>query len=183
MSSPWKTLSSARIYDNPWIAVNEHEVIHPGGGRGKYGVINFKNLAIGIIPLDESLNTWLVGQHRYPLDAYSWEIPMGGCPLGTDPLEGARRELKEETGLTAARWSELMRLHTSNCVTDELGVVYIARELTPGPPQFDEFEQLDVRKLPLLEAVDMVMQGTITDGISVAGLLKLRALLEHGQMP
>lgn len=171
--NPWKLQSSKKIYDNPWLSLDEDEVINPGGGISHYGKIHFKNLAIGIIPLDENNNTWLVGQYRYVPDCYSWEIPMGGGPLDIDPLESAKRELKEETGLTASRWRELMPLHTSNSVTDERGIVYVARGLTEGKTEFGETEDLQIIKLSLKEAVQHVMDGEITDAISVAGLLKL----------
>jgi 8-oxo-dGTP pyrophosphatase MutT (NUDIX family) len=171
--NPWKKQSSKDIYDNPWLSLSEDKVINPGGGISHYGRIHFKNIAIGIIPLDEDNNTWLVGQYRYVPDCYSWEIPMGGGPLNTDPLESARRELKEETGLTANHWQALMHLHTSNSVTDERGIVYVARELTQGETEFEETEDLQIIKLPLAEAVEQVMKGKITDAISVAALLKV----------
>lgn len=183
VKNPWKTCAVRDVYDNAWIRVTEHQVINPSGGKGLYGVVGFKNLAIGIVPLDEHDNTWLVGQYRYTLDAYSWEIPMGGSPVDTDPLAGAKRELREETGLSAERWTEIMRLHTSNCVTDELGIVYIARGLSLGNPQFDETELLDIRKIGMKEAVAMVMNGEITDALSVAGLLKAEYLRLGGGLP
>jgi 8-oxo-dGTP pyrophosphatase MutT (NUDIX family) len=169
----WKQKSSKRIYDNPWLRLDEEDVINPAGGISHYGRIHFKNLAIGIIPLDEHNNTWLVGQYRHVPDVYSWEIPMGGGPLDIDPLESAKRELKEETGLSADYWEELMHLHTSNSVTDERGIVYVARGLSAGDTEFGETEDLQIIKLPLEEAVARVMSGEISDAISVAGLLAL----------
>jgi hypothetical protein len=115
--NPWKTLTQEVKYENPWITVEEHQVLNPSGGEGIYGTVHFKNKAIGIVPVDAEGNTWLVGQYRYPLDEYSWEIPEGGCPVGEDILEGARRELKEETGLSANSWENIMRIHTSNCIS------------------------------------------------------------------
>jgi len=171
--NPWKQKSSKSIYDNPWIHLDEEVVINPAGGVSYYGRIHFKNLAIGIIPLDEHNNTWLVGQYRHVPDVYSWEIPMGGGPLSDDPLESAKRELKEETGLSADHWEEMMHLHTSNSVTDERGIVYVARGLSEGDTEFGETEDLQVIKLPLEEAVARVMSGEISDAISVAGLLTL----------
>jgi 8-oxo-dGTP pyrophosphatase MutT (NUDIX family) len=176
-ANPWLHQSSRQIFENPWLTLHEDKVINPGGGISYYGKINFKNLAIGIIPLDENNNTWLVGQYRYVPDCYSWEIPMGGGPVDTDPLESAKRELKEETGLIADDWQELMKLHTSNSVTDERGLVYIARDLTQGETDFEEAEDLLIQKVPLDEAIERVISGEITDAISIAGLLKLQFLI------
>lgn len=170
--NPWKQLSSRKIYDNPWIAVTEDKVINPRGGEGIYGKVSFKNKAIGIIPIDEEQNTWIVGQYRYTLDEYSWEIPMGGGDRDIDVLESAKRELKEETGLRAERWTNIMRIHTSNSVTDEEGFIFLAQDLRQGETEFDETEDLMIRKIKLKEAIDMVMAGDITDAISIAGLLK-----------
>jgi 8-oxo-dGTP pyrophosphatase MutT (NUDIX family) len=170
--NPWKTKTVKLIYENPWIKVEEHEVINPAGNDGIYGTVHFKNRAMAIIPVDEEGNTWLIGQYRYALNEYSWEIPMGGGPIGIDFLESAKRELKEETGLTALKWTELLKIHTSNSVTDEVGVVYLAEELTQGETAFEDTEILQIRKLPLKEVVDMAMKGEITDSISLAGIFK-----------
>ena len=167
----WKKLSSKKIYDNPWISVFEDEVINPGGGQSQYGVVHFKNKAIAIVPLDDDGNTWLVGQERYTLGTYTWELPMGGAADGEEPIEAARRELKEETGLTASRWSQILRLHVSNSITDEEGFVFIAQDLEEGAPDFDETEDLQIQKLPLAEALAMVSCGEITDAMTVAALL------------
>ena len=168
---PWKTHTSDTRYDNPWIEVTHRKVTTPGGSPGIYGVVHFKNLAIGIVPLDADGNTWLVGQFRYPQQKYSWEIPEGGGPLGTDPLASARRELREETGIAADRWTELLRSDVSNSVTDEAAIVYLAEELTFGAAEPEDTEELRVRKLPLREALAMVLDGRITDSISQLALL------------
>jgi len=172
----WRKLSSRVVFDNPWMQVLEDHVINPGGGKNHYGYIHFKNRAIAILPLDDEGNTWLVGQQRYTLGEYSWELPMGGAPLDESPLDAAKRELKEETGLSAERWSEVMRLHTSNSITDEVGIVYVAEGLTQGETEFEETEDLEIRKLPLADAVQLVNDGEITDAISVAGILRVAAL-------
>lgn len=161
-------------YDNPWITVTEYQVINPSGGKGIYGKIHFKNKAIGIVALDKDLNTWLVGQFRYTLNAWHWEIPEGGGPPDQEPLASAQRELREETGLIARRWTEIIHLHTSNSVTDEEGFVFLAEDLEEGISALEETEaDLKVWKLPLKDALQMVLDGKITDSISVMALLKV----------
>lgn len=173
--NPWKTLSSKSVYENPWISVQHHEVINPSGGNGIYGKVSFKNVAVGAIPIDEENNTWLVGQYRYTLNEYSWEIPEGGAPLGTEPLASAKRELLEETGIIAEDWSLLTKVHTSNSVTDELGFIYVAKGLRFTEAEPEETEDLIVKKLPLQEAIQMALDGKITDSISLIGLLRMNA--------
>jgi 8-oxo-dGTP pyrophosphatase MutT (NUDIX family) len=177
--NPWQTLSSEPVYSNPWISVREDQVINPKGGRGIYGVVHMKNKAIGIIPIDADGNTYLIGQYRYALNEYSWEIPMGGGLIEIDLLESAKRELKEETGFTANRWTNIARLHTSNSVTDEEGFVFLAEELVAGETEFEETEDLKIKKVPFTEAVRMVMDNQITDCISVAGILKAHKILNE----
>jgi ADP-ribose pyrophosphatase len=180
--NPWTKLSQEVKYDNPWIKVSEHQVLNPAGNPGIYGVVQFKNLAIGIIPLDSELHTWLVGQYRYPLDSYSWEIPEGGSPLGIDPLEGARRELLEETGMQARNLQLIQTMHLSNSVSDEYALIYLATDLSHGEAEPEETEQLRVKRIPFQEAYEMVLRGEITDSMSVAGILKLQLMLQKGEI-
>ena len=175
---PWQRLSQLEVYDNPWIRLTHEEVITPGGKQGIYGKIHFKSRAIGIVTLDNDHNTILVGQHRYTLDAFSWEIPMGGGALDEEPLVCAQRELKEETGLHGGEWRQLMRLHTSNSVTDEEGYLFLARGLQPGSQALGDTESdLILKELPLTEALKMIERGEITDVISIAGLLAVEKIL------
>lgn len=174
--NPWKTHSSTVKYDNNWLAIRHEEVSTPAGTPGIYGVVSFKNKAVGVIPIDAEGNTYLVGQYRYPLNEYSWEIPEGGAPLGEDVLEAAKRELREETGFEAQTWTRFARIHTSNSATDEEGFLYIAEDLTPGATEPEETEALQLQKIPLAEAVQMAMDGRITDALSVCGLLMVARL-------
>lgn len=171
----WQMLSSRKVFENDWMEVREDHVINPGGGENQYGHVHFKNRAVAIIALDDDDNTWLVGQQRYTLGEYSWELPMGGAPLAEAPLEAARRELKEETGISAGIWLQLMRLHTSNSITDEVGYAFVATDLSIGEPDTEETEDLEIRRLPFDAAVEMVLDGDITDAISVAALLRFDA--------
>jgi len=175
--NPWKTVSSRPIYDNPWISVREDQVINPKGGNGIYGVVTFKNIAIGIIPVDDEGYTYLVGQYRYTLNEYSWEIPEGGGPIGIDPLDSAKRELKEETGFTADKWTNICTIHTSNSVTSEVGYLYLAQGLKDGESEPEDTEELQVKRVHLKEAVEMVMNNEITDSLSIAGILKAARIL------
>jgi len=168
--NPWRTTDTQIAYENPWIRIEHHEVIKPSGGPGIYGVVRFKNRAIGIVPVDAAGFTYLVGQWRYPLAEYHWEIPEGGCPPGSDPLATAQRELKEETGLVATEWTPLLDFHLSNSVTDEYGVAYLARGLRQEESEPEDTEDLTVRRLPLREAIAMVLRGDIKDALSVLAL-------------
>lgn len=174
--NPWKTKDTTIVYDNNWIQVAHNEVINPTGNAGVYGKVHFKNKAIGIIPIDSEGNTYLIGQYRYPLNAYSWEIPEGGGPLGEDPSDTAKRELLEEAGLKANKWTLIARVHLSNSVSDEEGFIFIAEELTQAQAQPEDTEQLKLIKLPLQEAIKQVMTGNITDSLSMIGLLKVAIL-------
>ena len=180
--SPWQTLSSELIYDNPWISLEHRRVITPGGSEGIYGRVHFKNWAIGVVPLDAQGNTVLVGQFRYPLGRYSWEIPEGGGLLEASPLEGAQRELAEETGLGATHWQLIQQMDLSNSVTDEQAFLFVAQGLSQGQATPDETEDLRLRHVPLTQAVDMVLSGEITDSLSVVALLKVERMLRTGEL-
>lgn len=170
------------MYENPWIKITEYDVINPSGGKGIYGKVHFKAIATGALALDEELNTYLVGQYRFPLDRYSWEIPEGGGAFGVDPVESAKRELLEETGLVAAEWTQLVEMHLSNSVSDEYAVIYLARDLSQHTASPEETEQLQVKKIPFEEAYQMVERGEITDSMSVAAILKVKLMLADGRL-
>jgi 8-oxo-dGTP pyrophosphatase MutT (NUDIX family) len=170
-SNPWKTLGSRPVYENPWIKVREDQVLRPDGQPGIYGVVQFKNRAVGVLPVCDDGALWLVGQYRYPLQAYSWEIPEGGCPEAETPEGTARRELKEETGLTAGELELLATVHLSNSVCDEVGYIYRASNLTIGQSMPEGSEQIHVRRVSWDEAWAMLQKGEITDSISVIALL------------
>ena len=170
--NPWRTRGSREVYVNPWIRVREDHVIRPDGRDGIYGVVEFQNIALGIVPVADNGDTYLVGQWRYPLGAYSWEIPEGGGPLGVAALESAKRELAEEVGLTASVWTDLGPFHLSNSVTNEEGRIFLAQGLTEGEAEPEGDEVLVVRRLPLVEAYEMAMDGRITDGVSIIGLAR-----------
>jgi ADP-ribose pyrophosphatase len=180
--NPWKITSEKIIYDNPWINLTEYQVINPSGNPGIYGKVHYKNIAIGVLPLDDDLNTYLVGQFRFAMGQYSWEMPEGGGPLDTDPIDSAKRELLEETGLKAENWTEIQRLHLSNSVTDELSILYLARGLRQFEAEPEDTEQLIVHKLPFEEVYLMVCNGGITDAMTVAAVLKLKLLIIENKL-
>jgi 8-oxo-dGTP pyrophosphatase MutT (NUDIX family) len=172
----WSINSSETKYDNPWITVTEHQVINPSGNHGIYGEVHFKNMAIGIVALDDNDNIYVVNQFRFVLNQDSLEIPEGGGGLDIDPLLSAKRELKEETGLEANSWEKLMELHLSNSVSNEKAIIYLAKDLKQGEMELEETEDIVVSKLSLMEAYKMVNENKITDAISVAAILKLYIL-------
>jgi ADP-ribose pyrophosphatase len=176
--NPWKTLASDVVYENNWIRVVENKVINPAGNNGIYGVVHFKNIAIAVIPLDEDENTWLVGQYRYTLNSYEWEVPEGGCPEHEDPEEAARRELQEETGLIAGRLEQVLQMQLSNSVSDEVSYTFLARQLKVADSTPEETEKLQVKKVPFSEAYRMVIEGEIRDALSVASILKVKTMLD-----
>jgi 8-oxo-dGTP pyrophosphatase MutT (NUDIX family) len=177
---PWSIVSSRPIYANPWIEVQENQVIHPDGKPGIYGVVSFRNLAVGVVPLDDQNRITLVGQHRFPLDYYSWEIPEGGCRVETDtPEAAAHRELAEETGLRAGRMDYLGCFAMSNSVTDEVAHLFLARDLTAGEAQPDATEVLQLRTLPFEEACRMAEDGELNESLSIIALLRARHFLHR----
>ena len=177
--NPWQSLSKEIVYDNKWISVSHEEVTTPTGTNGIYGKVHFKNYAIGIIPIDIDGNTYLVGQFRYAINEYSWEIPEGGGLLENDILSAAKRELIEEVGLEAQTFTQICIANTSNSATDELAYIFVAQDLKFVESQPDETEQLQIKKLSLLSAFKMAMNGEIKDAISIIGLLKLKLLMDE----
>ena len=172
MKNPWKTTGTREIYRNNWIRLREDDVITPSGSKGIYGVVE-AHPAIGIVPLNDDLETYLVGQYRYPLNTYSWEIPEGGAGPGEDLLAGAKRELAEETGLKAGKWNYLGSLYTSNSFTNEIGHIYLAEDLSNGPAAPDHTEELTVKKVPFEEAYQLVIDNTIKDALAVIGIFRV----------
>ncbi len=172
--NPWRQMSSRVVYDNAWIKVREDSVVRPDGAPGIYGVVQFKNIAVGVLALADDDTVYLVGQYRYALSLYSWEIPEGGCPEGENPLHAAQRELEEETGLRAQHWRRLGTAHLSNSVSDELAMWYLATGLTQGEHAPEGTEQLQVRRVALAEAWRMARDGEITDAISLLALSQLQ---------
>jgi len=180
--NPWTILGEKLMYENPWMQVTEYDVLNPSGGKGIYGKVHFKNIGVGVLPLDDELNTYLVGQYRFTLNQYSWEIPEGGCPQGEDPLETAKRELLEETGLKATEVTHLFDMHLSNSIADEFGKCYLARGLEQFEAEPEETEQLMVKKVSIEEAFQMVERGEITDSLSMAAIYKVKIMLLDGRI-
>jgi len=177
-TNPWKIKTTKEYFDNPWINVVEHQVINPKGNPGTYSVVHFKNLAICILPLDEAYNTWIVGQYRFPVNEYSWEIPEGGGALHIDPLESAKRELMEECGISAASWTKIAECHLSNSGTDEKAVIYVAKSLSFYDAEPEETEVLQVKKIPFTQLYDMVIRGEVMDALTIIAVLKAKVMME-----
>lgn len=179
---PWKTLNSKTVHDCPWIRVDVHDVKNPANKDGQYHTVHFKHIAVGVVPLDEDLNTYLVGQYRYPLKQYSWEICEGGGKLDVNPMESGKRELMEETGIEAKEWKEILTMHLSNSCSDEYGLVFVARDLTFHEPEPDEDEELELKKVPFDEFYQMVINGEITDSLSVGAALRLKIMIDNNEI-
>jgi 8-oxo-dGTP pyrophosphatase MutT (NUDIX family) len=180
---PWTIESKQDVYDNRWIRVTHHEVVTPAGPPGIYGTVHFKNLAVGIVPIDSELHTYLVGQYRFPLERYSWEIPEGGRGHDLGPQEGAARELREETGLSARRWLKLLECDLSNAVSDERAVSFIAWDLVQGASSPEPTEELVVKRVPLLEAFELVASGEIRDALSIVSLQAVQLMYLQKRVP
>ena len=170
--NPWKKISSKNVYKNQWFSLREDQVISPGGERSIYGVVETAP-AIAIVPISDQLETFLVGQYRYPLNTYSWEVPEGGAYPGESNLNAAKRELKEETGLTAQKWTYLNSLYTSNSITNEVGHIYLAEELKPGKSEPEHTEDLTIKIIPFLDAFHMVMDYEIKDSLAIIGIMRV----------
>lgn len=175
--NPWTLKSDQKIYENPWIKVNHHEVLDPSGAPGVYGKVHFKNIAVAILPIDEEGNTWIVGQYRYPLKRFSWEIPEGGCPLGTDPLDTAKRELQEEAGIIADHWKQIGEADISNSVTDEVAIMYLAKGLSFTNQELESTEDIELQKIPFSELYHKVINGEIRDSLTIMTVLLYNASL------
>jgi 8-oxo-dGTP pyrophosphatase MutT (NUDIX family) len=182
MENPWKINSSKDLYENPWISLTEYKVEDPSGNPGLYTTIKFRNRAVGILPLDKNLNTWIVGQYRFPLNKYSWEIPEGGV-LDSEELEkGALRELSEETGINASKLRLISEFNTSNSVTSEEAYIYLAEDLEEGDAHPDPDEQLVVKKIPFSELYQMVLNGEISDSLTIIAVYKVEYLIRTGKI-
>ena len=178
---PWRRRTRSVAYANAWIELRHDEVDRPDGSPGIYGVVHYRNVAVGVVAVGDDGRILLVGQHRYTLDAYSWELPEGGAPLDEDPLEGAKRELAEETGYEAADWRELARFSLSNSVTDERGVLYLATGLRAGTASPEPSEDLAIRWATLAEVIDEIDRGEIHDILTIAGVTRYALQLREGE--
>lgn len=180
--NPWKTLKSEYIFESPWIKLRKDQVLNPAGKNGQYTVTEFKKWAVGVIPLDENENTWIVGQWRYPFNKFTWEIPEGGGDKAFSPLEAGKRELLEETGIEAKEWDLILEMDLSNSATDEQAYIFVARQLNFYSPKPDEDEQLTIKKIPFKHLFNEVIEGKHLDSLTVAGVLKLGFLLGYKKM-
>lgn len=182
---PWGRGPQHTVYENPWIQVTHHEATAPTGRPAQYGVVSFKNVAIAVLPLHDDGTVTLVGQNRFALADYSWEIPEGGSPFGEDPLEGAKRELAEETGLAAAEWREVLWAQLSNSVTDERAIGYIALGLSNSADthEADDTEEIVMVRAPFREVLDAALAGHLQDVLTVAMLLRAYHMAREGALP
>ena len=179
----WAVRAARTAYENPWLILRHYEAVAPTGSPGPYGVVSFKNFAIAILPLHDNGDVTLIGQHRMPLADYSWELPEGGGPIGVDPLESAKRELREEAGLVAADWRQVLRFQLSNSVTDERGFGFIATGLSAAETEPDPTEDLQIARAPFRQALDLAVSGEMSDAMTVAMLLRAYHMAREGELP
>jgi 8-oxo-dGTP pyrophosphatase MutT (NUDIX family) len=183
--TPWRAGVERLVFENGWIRVTDQTAVAPTGRPAHYGVVHFKNVAIAVLPVHEDGTVTLVGQHRFPARDYSWEVPEGGSPHGEDPLDGAKRELAEETGLVAADWREIMQAQLSNSVTDERMVGYLALGLSEAAEAVapDETEAIALARVPFRQALEAAVAGQMTDMLTVAMLLRGHHMAVEGALP
>lgn len=182
-NGPWAITATYKAYENRWIGVEHNTVIHPDGSPGIYGVVRFANVAVGVLPLFDDGTVPIVGQHRFPHDAYSWELPEGGGPLGEDPLEMAQRELAEETGFLARHWHPLTQFDVSNSVTDERAACFLAWELTPGAASPEPSEELAHDRIAFSELLARCLDGRVRDSLTQMMVLTARIRADRGELP
>lgn len=182
-SDPWIVKCVTRAFENDWFHVDEHDVIRPDGAPGYYGVVRIRGLAVGVLPIEADGGVHLVGQWRFPLGRYSWEMPEGGAAPGEDALTCAERELAEETGLRAGSWTQMLEMDLSNSITDERAVIFLATELSQGVAQPEATEVLKHRRAHFMEVLARVATGRIRDSLTVAAVLRAHHMAVTGQLP
>ena len=181
--NPWTVLSQRVAYDNNWIQVIEHDVLNSAGNPGLYGVVHVKSLAVGVLPIDDDGAIYLVGQYRFPGGYFSWELPEGGGAMDVPAEISGARELREETGLTAACWHQFLRMDLSNAISDERAVGLIAWGLRQFAPEPEEDEKIMVRRVPFGKALAMALSGEIVDSFAQTMLFKAKILADLGALP
>lgn len=181
--TPWQTLRHHTAFENPWLRIESHDAVAPTGRPAHYGLVHFHNRAIGVLPLHDDGTVSLVGQHRFPHGRYSWEIPEGGSPHAEDPLDGAKRELREETGLVASDWREILQLDLSNSVTDEACTLYLAMGLSQRDAEPDDTEVFEYARVPFSHLLKAVIMGQVRDSLTVASVLRLHHMCATGELP
>ncbi|HYD88550.1 MAG TPA: NUDIX hydrolase [Vitreimonas sp.] len=180
---PWTVKSVARAFENDWLLLETYAVIHPGGAPGAYTVVRPRRVAVGVLPIEANGDVHLVGQWRFPLARYSWEMPEGGADPGEAPLECARRELEEETGLTAGSFALVLEMDMSNSLTDERAVIYLATDLKTGKAQPEATEVLRHRRAHFMDVLARVADGRIRDSMTVAAVLRAHHMAVAGELP
>lgn len=180
---PWQDHGSRTVYDNPWLALTEHEATAPTGLAATYGVLRPKNVAVGVLPLHSDGTVTLVGQSRFALMNYSWEMPEGGAPFDEAPLDGAKRELAEEAGLSARIWREVLRMELSNSMTDERAIAWLAWDLVEVPVDPDPTEVIATVRVPFMTLMAEIDRGAVRDAFTVATALRAYHLVRENRIP
>jgi 8-oxo-dGTP pyrophosphatase MutT (NUDIX family) len=179
----WRSDGTETVFDNPWMAVTRHPATAPTGHAADYAVVRLKNVGTGVLPVYDDGTVVLVGQQRFALANYSWEMPEGGAPLDEDPFDGVRRELAEEAGLEAVHWASALSVEMSNSITDEIGKTWIAWDLSPVPVAPDPTEVIAVVRVPFMDLLDEIGRGTVKDAMTVATAYKAYHMALNGDLP
>jgi 8-oxo-dGTP pyrophosphatase MutT (NUDIX family) len=182
-TDPWTTKSVSQPFQNDWFKIDSYAVIHPGGADGVYSVIRPRRLAVGVLPIEADGRVHLVGQWRFALGRYSWEMPEGGADPGEPALMCAVRELAEETGLRAGELHVILEMDLSNSLSDERAIMFLATDLTPGEANPEPTEVLKRRTAHFTELLDRVVGGHIRDSMTVAAVLRAHHMAVTGELP
>ncbi|MFC5371585.1 NUDIX domain-containing protein [Brevundimonas faecalis] len=179
----WASHGDSVMIDTPWMQVTRHPATAPTGAAADYQVVRPKNVGTGVLPLHEDGTVTMVGQHRFALMRYSWEMPEGGAPMAEDPFDAVRRELAEEAGLAAEHWRAALDMDLSNSITDERAMTWVAWGLSAVPVDPDPTEVIVSVRVPFRDLLAEIERGAVRDSLTVATAYKAYHMAREGELP